>query len=73
MRGCGLKCIGLPDNAHDVRVILYARMWIEMYSGMDVTVCMRVILYARMWIEIAAGSNIANIARSSSMRGCGLK
>ena len=52
MRGCGLKWFRLEWPVHLLPVILYARMWIEIWVGWPFLMFHVVILYARMWIEI---------------------
>ena len=42
------------------RVILYARMWIEMFTICIVSCSVLVILYARMWIEINCCTDLPN-------------
>ena len=52
MWGCGLKS-KQESRLFMVRgVILYVRMWIEIWLKKDVIPCAYVILYARMWIEM---------------------
>ena len=62
---------GLPVSA--LRVILFVRMWVEMFSFRLYCLMDYVILFVRMWVEMLHTEYISCLQTSSSSWGCELK
>ena len=71
--GCELKSIDNSFLHIGHTVILFVRMWVEIFLCSSMISFLTVILFVRMWVEISSSRINPNFVSSSSSWGCELK